>query len=132
MKFQGPGGAGDGHFAVFERLAEDLESGATVFRELVKKKNPVVGEGDFTRPGVGAATEEADIGNSVVRRTKRATGDQTFAGIKEARDRVDARGFDRFLLDHIGHDGGHALGQHRLSGSRRADHETYMLNRTLL
>lgn len=122
-KAEGSGGAGDGDFAVLEGLAEDFEGGAAVFREFVEKEDAIVGERDFAGAGISAAAEEADVGNGVVRRAEGTAIDKALTGVEEAGDRVNLRGLDGFGLGHVGHDGGHAFGEHGLAGAGRADHE---------
>ncbi len=49
------GGAGDGDFAVFQRLAHDFEGGAFELGEFVEKEDAVMGEADFAGRGIGGA-----------------------------------------------------------------------------
>ena len=58
--------ARDGHLAVFQRLAHDLEGGALELRQLVEKQHAMVGQGDLAGTGNGAAAEQADVGNRVM------------------------------------------------------------------
>jgi hypothetical protein len=123
LEFQGSCGARYRDFAVFEGLAEDFEGGTAVFGEFVEEENAVVGEGNFARARVGAAAEEANVGDGVVGTAEGAAGDEAFARVEESGDGVDAGGLDRFLLGHVGHDGGHAFGEHGFTGAGRADHD---------
>ena len=43
--------------------------------------------------------------------------------VEQAGDAVDFGGFDRLVFGHRRHDGGQALGEHRLAGAGRADHQ---------
>ena len=44
-------------------------------------------------------------------------------GLQQAHRAVDARGLDRFAGDQLGQDRRHALGEHRLAGAGRAEHQ---------
>ena len=44
--------------AVFERLSENFEGGTFEFRQFVQKKYAMMGEGNFTRPRNGTATQQ--------------------------------------------------------------------------
>ena len=66
--------------AVLERLAHDLQSLAAELGEFVEKQDAVVGERDFAGAGVGAAAEQAGIGDGVVGRAKRAGDEEGAVG----------------------------------------------------
>ena len=67
-----------------------------------------------TRPGVA---------DRVVRRAEGTDGQQRLAGLQPAHGAVDPRGFDRFAGRQVGQDRRHPLGQHRLAGAGRAEHQ---------
>ena len=83
----------------------------------------MVRQRDLTRGRVGAAAEESGVGDGVVRGAEGAQGEErAFVGEKSA-DAVDFGGLDGFLKGHRRHDGGDALGEHRLARPRRPDHD---------
>src|SRR5690242_1026433 len=120
-KGDGNGGAGNGDGAVFERLAHDFEDVALEFREFIEEEHAVVAERDFAGTRNGATADEAGIADGVMRGTKRACTDEAAAVFEDARDAVDACGFDGFLEGHGRKNGGDALGEHGFAGARRAD-----------
>lgn len=120
----GTGRAGDGDASVFERLAQYLQRAAFKLRQFVEEEDAVVGDADFAGGGIGAAAEQAGIGDGVMRRTKGARGDEgVFRVEQEAANAVDLGGLNGFIEGHRRDDGGDALGQHRFAGAGRADHE---------
>jgi hypothetical protein len=66
-------------------------------RELIEKEETVVRERDLAGAGHHAATDEASVGNSVVRRAKGPLRDQACTGFEDAGDGVNLGGFERFL-----------------------------------
>ncbi len=78
---------------------------------------------DFAGRGRAAAADQAGVADRVVRRAKRPRGQQRLAGFQQAHRGVDARRFDRFAGDQRGQDRRHALGEHRLAGAGRAEHQ---------
>ena len=54
--------AADGDLAVLQRLAQYLERIAGKLGQLVQKQHAVVGQGDLSRPGTGAASGHAHGG----------------------------------------------------------------------
>lgn len=70
------GGAGDGDFAVLERLTHHFEGGAFELWKLIEKEDTVVGEAHFAGLRNGGATEQTDIRDGVVRRAKGPGGDE--------------------------------------------------------
>ena len=63
---QGAGGAGDGHKAVLQRLAQRLQRRLAELRQLVQKQHAVVGQGYLSRPGYPPAAGERHGGRRVV------------------------------------------------------------------
>jgi hypothetical protein len=119
-------GAGDGDDAAFEGLTEHFEAAAVELGEFVEKEDAVVGEGDFARGGRGAAADHAGVGNRMVRRAKRAGGEQRLIGGQAAQGAVDARRFQAFGEAQGGQNRGQALGEHGLAGAGGADEHDVM------
>src|SRR5207248_4379158 len=61
----------NGDASILQWLAHHLQSRAMKFRELVEKENAIVREADFTGVRNGAAAEQSDIANGMMRRTER-------------------------------------------------------------
>src|SRR6185369_10480043 len=81
-KRHGSGGTRDGDFAVFQRLPHDLQSRALELREFIEKEHAVVRDTDLSRHGNDTATEQADIGNRVVRSSKGTHGNESVILVK--------------------------------------------------
>ena len=122
-KRQRHGGARDGDSAVFQRLAHDFQHVAGELRQFIEKEHAVVGERDFAGPRNHAAADQPGVGDRVVRRAKGAYADQPCSGIEHSGDAVNLRRLQRFFKRERRQDRGHALGQHRLAGAGRADHQ---------
>ena len=58
-----------------------------------------MGEGNFARPGDGAATEQGDVRDGVVRGAEGPRGEDALAGFEEADGGIDAGGFSSSFLD---------------------------------
>ena len=104
--------ARDGDVAVLERLAQHLKRGAFKFRQLVQKKHAVMGEGDFSGSGNGAAPEQTDVGNGVMGRAERRGEPGERAAQRGAGGGMDAQHFKKFVEHGRRQDGGNALGDH--------------------
>lgn len=76
------------------------------------------------------SAEQSCVGDGVVRRAKRTGGDKTVTAVDQSRNRVDLGCFDCFNFCHRRHDGGEALGEHGLAGSRWADHQNIVIVKT--
>ena len=83
------------NFSVLERLSQHLKDLSVEFGELVEMEHPVVRKGDFARHGVGAATDEGDGRDSVVRCAEGARGHQHGAAAQFACHGVDFRRLQR-------------------------------------
>ena len=57
---------------------------------------------DFAGAGVGAAADEARVGNRMVRRSEWPRGHKRRVGIEQTRHRVDLGCFQRFVKGAIG------------------------------
>ena len=88
--------SGDGHGAVFNRLPQDLHSAAAEFRELVKKQNAIMSQGEFAGSGRGPAACQACSGDSVMRRAKGTLPDQGNTAGHKPCYRVNFCGFNGF------------------------------------
>jgi hypothetical protein len=75
----------------------------------------MMGQGHLARQRHLPPTDQPDIGDGVVRRPKRAGGDEGGALAGEAGDTVHARGFDGLWEGQIQQDGGEPTGQPRLA-----------------
>ena len=64
---EGPPVAGDGHGALFERLAQHLEGRPAELRQLVEEEDAVVGEAHLAGAGPRAAADEGHLARRVVR-----------------------------------------------------------------
>jgi len=72
-------------------------------RQLIKKKDAVMGETHFAGLGNGGAAEQTDIGDGVMRGAKRTSGDERLFAAEHSGDAVDLRALDRFLERHRWH-----------------------------
>ncbi len=119
---QRDGGAGDGHHAVFQRLAHHLQRGLAEFRQLVQKQHPAMGQGNLSGARVGPAAHQAVVRHGVMRRAKRAAGNQPLP-VQQARHAVDGGHIQRLLEGERRQHRGYALGQHGLAAAGRADEQ---------
>ncbi|KAF5031758.1 hypothetical protein DSECCO2_624440 [anaerobic digester metagenome] len=113
-------GPGDGHLAVLQGLAQHLQHGLLEFRQFVQEKHPAVGHGHLARARIGAAADEAGVGNGVVRAAEGALREQARA-VQAAGHRIDGRDLEGLLEGQRRQHRGDALGEHGLAGTRRAD-----------
>ena len=107
----------------FERLTQHLQHRPLELRQLVQKQHAVVRERDLARPRVGAAADEAGVGDRVVRRAERPPRHESAPRVQQPADAVDLGRLQRLVGRERGQDAGHAPGEHRLARARRADHE---------
>ena len=63
---QTAGGPADGHLTIFEGLAQHFEDVLLELGQLVEKEHAVVGQTDLTGAGMGAAADQAGVGNGVM------------------------------------------------------------------
>lgn len=117
------GAAGNGDMAVLQRLAQDLEGGALELGQFVEEEHAMVGEGDFAGSGDGAAAEQADVGDGVVRGAARPGEEGQGAFERLPGGRVDAQHVEELVERRLRHDAGDALGDHGLSRAGRSDHD---------
>src|SRR6188508_1985421 len=110
----------------FERLAERLERAAAEFRQLVEKQYAVVCERDLAGPRHRSAAYESDRGGAVVGSAK-AAASPLIGAMTTTSQRADCCGFEGLLLRHRWQDARQALGEHALSGARRADEQQAVL-----
>jgi hypothetical protein len=123
------GSAGDRDRAVFKRLAENFEDVAE-FGQLVEKEQTIVSKRDFTGARDHTASDEAGIGDRVMRRTIGARSDQPGALIEYSGDAVNLGRFQGFFKCKGRQNGRHSLGEHGLAGAGRADHENVVASGT--
>ena len=109
--------------ADFEGLAHHFEHVALEFGKLIEEEHAIVAERNFAGSRNGAAADEAGVTDGVMRRAKRARAHEAARVFEKSGNAVDARGFDGFFERHRRQDGGNALGEHGLSGTRRTDEQ---------
>ena len=107
-----PGNPGDGDLSVLQWLAHQVKRILPEFRHLVQKQHALMGEGDFTRPWVGAAASESGIGHRVMGRTERPLGHKGIPGRQHSHDGIHLTDLQRFLPRHIRENGGQTLAEH--------------------
>jgi len=83
-------------------------------------------QGDFARFRAVAATDQADIGDGVMRRAEGPLGYKRPLPVEQPHDTVDFGGFDRLDKRHPRQDGRQTPGKHRLAGAWRTEHEDIM------
>src|SRR2546421_8223073 len=120
---QTSGCARDRHFSVFQWLAHHFERGAFEFRQLIEKKNAVVGKAYFARSGECAAAKKSNVADGVMRRTKRTRRNKRFFAVQKSGNAVDLCRLDGFIERNRRNDCRNSFRQHRLSGTRRPNHE---------
>ena len=76
-KLGGVLGAGDGDLAVLKGLAQHFEGGFVELRQLIGEEHAVVGQGYLSGLGIGTATHEGHLGDSVVRAAEGTLRDET-------------------------------------------------------
>ena len=118
-----PGDPGNGHFPVFQRLAHQVQGILPEFRHFVQKQHALVGHGNFTGPGIGAAAGKARVGDGVVGRTEGPPCQQGLLRGEQAHNGVDLTDLQCFLPGHIRQDRRQALAEHTFSGAGRADEQ---------
>ena len=110
-KREAGGRAGDGHRAVLERLAQNLEHVLLELRQLVEEEHAVVGERHLARPGHVAAADQAGVGDGVVGRAERPGDEQRCLLRQQPGDGIDLGGLEGLVQGQIAG---------RMVGSRRA------------
>ena len=73
-----------------------------------------------------ATTEQSNVADGVVRRSKRARRHERLLGREQASDTMDFCRLNCFLDRHRRDDGRDTLGQHRFTGTRRTNHQNVM------
>ena len=121
--YRGSGGARDGHDAVLERLAHDFKHIPVVFGQLVEKQHAVVRKRDFARLRIGAAADQTDGRQRMVRRAERAVDDQRCIGREHPCDGMDLGCLDRLVKIHLGQNGRKPLCQHGFARAGRTDQQ---------
>jgi len=93
---EGAFGSRDAHHPLFERLAEALEDIPVEFRQLIKKQDPMMRQGDLAGFWDGPASDQRDGGARVVRGAERAAPEHR-AAVQQPGDAVDGHRLQRFL-----------------------------------
>src|SRR3989338_5089466 len=62
-----------------KRLAQGFNYPAVKFGDLIKKKNSVMSQSCFSRPGIGSSADDRCIRSSMVRGSKRSLGEKRLA-----------------------------------------------------
>jgi hypothetical protein len=109
-------------------LPKYFESLAMELRKLIKKQYAVVSETDFARRRNRTPAHEASVADRVMRCPVRPTGEERLAARKFAHRAINASRLDGFLGSKTGKDSRHTLGEHCLSGTRRANHQKIMVS----
>jgi hypothetical protein len=112
---------------IFERLPQHLQGMAAELREFVQKQHAIVGQRYLAWHRHVTATDQAHLGDGMMRGATRVRGDDGGAGAGEAGDAVDAGGFNGFGEGHRRQDGGEPPRQPRLPHPRRAQEENIMV-----
>ena len=120
---QRPAGAGHGHGAVLQGLAQGLQHIPVELRQLVQEQYAVVGQGDLSRPQQRPAAGQGRGGGGVVRTAEGPAGQQRVLRVRQPRHGPDSGDGQRLLPAHIRQDGGQPLGQHGLARAGRADQQ---------
>ena len=116
-------GAGHGHAAALQRLAQRLQRGAMELRQLVEEQHAVMGERHLARPGARAAADQRLQGRRMMRIAEACgAGRACRRRVSPASERTmvassASSGFER--RQHAGQ----ARRQHRLARAGRADHQ---------
>lgn len=108
---------------IFHRLAHDFENVFVELRHFVEEQDAVVRERDFTRTRGRPAANEAGVGDRVMRRAIRPCRDQRCARGQMSGDGMNLGRFERFAERHVRQDGREPAREHRLTRTRRADHD---------
>ena len=109
-------------FASFQRLAQCIQHLRRKFRELIQKKNAVMGERSLTRLGAKPPADQRRHGGGVVRGAERPAVRKLAAG-QLAGDGMDHRHFQQFRRFQRRQDGRQAGCEHGFAGAGRTDHE---------
>ena len=64
---------------MLDGLSQDLERAARELRQLIEEEHAVMRQADFARPRLRSAAGQRRVRDRVVRRAKRASGDETGA-----------------------------------------------------
>ena len=109
---EGGGGPGDRHPLFFQRLAHHLQNILSEFGKFVEEKDSVMGKADL--PGLRdlPPSDQACIGDRMVRVTKGTGDDQGAVCGNQSHHTVDLCRFKAFLKIHIRQDRGKSLGEH--------------------
>src|SRR6185295_17167704 len=121
---KGQPGAGpdDGDEALFERLAERLESVAAELRQLVQEEHAVVRQARLPRPRGGSSSDHADRARSRVRAAERTLEKQAGRRLVGG-ERPDLRHLDRLGRRERRKQPWQTAREHRLTGAWRAEEE---------
>ena len=115
--------AGDRHAPFLERLTQHLQDVAAELEHLVEEQHAVMREADLAGTRLRSAADQRGVRDRVMRRAKRALGDQPRARRQQADDRVDRRDVERLVERQRRQDARHASRHHRLAGARRSDEQ---------
>ena len=85
--------------------------------------NPLVGQGNLSRHGVGAAAAQPRAGNGVVGRAKGPGTDKAVFGGQQPGHTIELGDFQAFFQGQFWQDAWQPLGQHGFPAARGADHQ---------
>ncbi|MNX84364.1 hypothetical protein D3C86_1161570 [compost metagenome] len=112
-------------FARFQRLAKRIQHLRRKFRELIQKKNAVMGKRSFARFGTQPSADQRRHGGGMVRRAERPAVRQ-LATRQLAGDGMDHGHFQQLRHFQRGQDGRQAGCEHGFTRTGWADHQQIM------
>ena len=120
------GGARNGDGVILKRLPHHLQHVAWKLRQFVEEQQAVVCERDLARTRNDAAADQACVGDGVVRRAEGPLRNQARGCVQHAGDGVNLGGLQGFVKRERRKNRRQPLGQHRLAGAGRPNHENVM------
>src|SRR5688572_33264791 len=81
--------------AFFQGLPKAVKDRSPEFGRFIQEQDPVMGEGDLTRPRDASAADQAGVRNAMVRRAKGPDGQQWTIRGELGSHAVDMSGLDR-------------------------------------
>src|SRR5579872_7324507 len=116
-------GTANGDYAVFDGLAERLESAVGELGKLIEEKDAPMREADLAWARHLTAADQAGVANGVVRRPEGSLANERSFRREHAGDRVDLGGLESLVDGHGGKDGRECPSQEGLTGTGGARHQ---------
>ncbi len=113
--------ARDRDTSAFQRLAHHLEHAPVEFGELIEEQDSAVGERDLSRHRIVATAHQRGRAGRVMRRAEHPRGPALRGELPDQAEH--GRRFECLVGAHRRQQSGEALGQHRLAGAGRTDHQ---------